>query len=117
MPFGEISMVSEQILLQTLSMKLLSVILHGSKPTLQWDGLKEKTYSGLCSTKPYYIPASNSARVFVRGQEDEFSELALAAFYGVNEVSKLVTLTTTDMKHVDRKLKLCQDPSSHDKYC
>ncbi|KAG5523272.1 hypothetical protein RHGRI_035184 [Rhododendron griersonianum] len=66
MPFRELSTVSEEIMLQTLSMKLFSVSFHGSKPTLQRHGLKEKTYSGLCSTKPCDIPASNSAGVFVR---------------------------------------------------
>ncbi|XP_058195838.1 uncharacterized protein LOC131312108 isoform X2 [Rhododendron vialii] len=55
-------------------MKLLSVSLQGSKPTLQLHGLKEKTYSGLCSTKPSDIPASNSFGVSVRGLDDEFSE-------------------------------------------
>ncbi|KAI8541113.1 hypothetical protein RHMOL_Rhmol08G0037200 [Rhododendron molle] len=71
---GVISMVSEEILLQTLSKKHLSVSLQGSKPTLQRHGLKEKIYSGLCSTKPFEIPASNSAGVFVHGLEGEFSE-------------------------------------------
>ncbi|KAI8557157.1 hypothetical protein RHMOL_Rhmol05G0313400 [Rhododendron molle] len=36
---GEISMVSEEILLQTLSKKLLSVSLQASKPTLQRHGV------------------------------------------------------------------------------
>ncbi|KAG5534544.1 hypothetical protein RHGRI_022609 [Rhododendron griersonianum] len=71
---GEISMVSEEILLQTLSEKHLSVSLQESKPTLQRHGLKEKIYSVLCSTKPFEIPASNSAGVFVHGLESEFSE-------------------------------------------
>ncbi|CAL5434735.1 unnamed protein product [Camellia sinensis] len=31
-------------------------------------------------------------------------------------VSKLQIPTATDMKHVDRKLKSCRDPGSHDKY-
>ncbi|KAL7002964.1 hypothetical protein U1Q18_004124 [Sarracenia purpurea var. burkii] len=30
-------------------------------------------------------------------------------------VTKLETPTATDMKHIDRKLKSCRDPSSHDK--
>lgn len=77
---GEISMVSEEILLQTLSKKLLSVSLQGSKLTLQRHGLKEMTYSGLCSTKPVEIPASNSAGVFVHGLEDEFSEVSFIMF-------------------------------------
>ena len=33
------------------------------------------------------------------------------------QVSKLETPTATDMKHIDRKLKSCRDPSSHEKYC
>ncbi|XP_058224886.1 cyclin-H1-1-like isoform X3 [Rhododendron vialii] len=43
------------------------------------------------------------------------SELTVSLNAIISLVSKLVTLTATDMKHVDRKLKLCQDPSSHDK--
>ncbi|XP_058224885.1 cyclin-H1-1-like isoform X2 [Rhododendron vialii] len=42
------------------------------------------------------------------------SELTVSLNAIISLVSKLVTLTATDMKHVDRKLKLCQDPSSHD---
>ncbi|KAI8529427.1 hypothetical protein RHMOL_Rhmol12G0224200 [Rhododendron molle] len=78
-----------EILLQTLSMKLLSVSLQGSKPTLQRHGLKEKTYSGLCSTKPYDIPASNSSGVSVRGLEDEFSEVRSPAFNSLHTLSIL----------------------------
>ncbi|KAI8557115.1 hypothetical protein RHMOL_Rhmol05G0309900 [Rhododendron molle] len=43
------------------------------------------------------------------------SELTVSLNAILSLVSKLVTLTATDMKHVDRKLKLCRDPSSHDK--
>lgn len=43
------------------------------------------------------------------------SELTFSLNTICSLVSKLVTLTATDMKHVDRKLKLCRDPSSHDK--
>ncbi|KAG5550676.1 hypothetical protein RHGRI_015582 [Rhododendron griersonianum] len=86
---GEISMVSEEILLQTLSKKLLSVSLQGSKLTLQRHGLKEKTYSGLCSTKPFEIPASNSAGVFVHGLEDEFSEVRRSACHSLHTLSIL----------------------------
>ncbi|KAG5550644.1 hypothetical protein RHGRI_015555 [Rhododendron griersonianum] len=43
------------------------------------------------------------------------SELTVSLNAIISLVSKLVTLTATDMKHVDRKLKLCRDPSSHDK--
>ncbi|KVI11813.1 Cyclin C/H/T/L [Cynara cardunculus var. scolymus] len=31
-------------------------------------------------------------------------------------VNKLVTPTAADMKHIDRKLKYCRDPGSHEKY-
>ncbi|XP_058214683.1 protein SIEL isoform X1 [Rhododendron vialii] len=86
---GEISMVSEEILLQTLSKKLLSVSLQGSKLTLQRLGLKEKTCSGLCSTKPFEIPASNSAGVFVHGLEDEFSEVRRSACHSLHTLSIL----------------------------
>ncbi|KAF7142640.1 hypothetical protein RHSIM_Rhsim05G0222800 [Rhododendron simsii] len=43
------------------------------------------------------------------------SELTVSMNAIISLVTKLVTLTATDMKHVDRKLKLCRDPSSHDK--
>lgn len=33
------------------------------------------------------------------------------------QVSKLETPTSKDVKHIDRKLKSCLDPGSHDKYC
>ncbi|XP_035845675.1 cyclin-H1-1 [Helianthus annuus] len=31
-------------------------------------------------------------------------------------VNNLVTPTAADMKHIDRKLKYCRDPGSHEKY-
>ncbi|XP_058195835.1 protein SIEL-like isoform X1 [Rhododendron vialii] len=71
-------------------MKLLSVSLQGSKPTLQLHGLKEKTYSGLCSTKPSDIPASNSFGVSVRGLDDEFSEVRRPAFHSFHTLSILL---------------------------
>ncbi|KAH7867126.1 hypothetical protein Vadar_029110 [Vaccinium darrowii] len=98
---GEISMVSEEILLQTLSKKPLSVSLQGSKPILQQCGLKQKTYLGLCSTKQFEIPASNAAGVFVHGLEDEFSEaletlrcMALFDRLKVQETHMLMFLST-----------------------
>ncbi|THG03076.1 hypothetical protein TEA_026148 [Camellia sinensis var. sinensis] len=57
---GEIGMVSEDILLQTLSKKVHS-------------GIKGKTYPGLCSGKPFDIPASSAAGAILHGLEDEFS--------------------------------------------
>ncbi|KAL7265628.1 hypothetical protein ACSBR1_003420 [Camellia fascicularis] len=59
---GEIGMVSEDILLQTLSKKVHS-------------GIKGKTYPGLCSGKPFDIPASSASGAILHGLEDEFCEL------------------------------------------
>ncbi|KAL6955254.1 hypothetical protein U1Q18_045534 [Sarracenia purpurea var. burkii] len=73
---GEIAMVSEDILLQTLSKKLLSVI-------------KEKTYPGMCSANPVEIPASSAAGVFVHGLEDEFCEVRKSACHSLHMLSIL----------------------------
>ncbi|KAK3019411.1 hypothetical protein RJ639_004661, partial [Escallonia herrerae] len=43
------------------------------------------------------------------------SELASSLNAIDSVVSKLVTPTAADMKHIDRKLKSCRDPGSHDK--
>ncbi|KAL8099830.1 cyclin-H1-1 [Apium graveolens] len=43
------------------------------------------------------------------------SELTSALNNIDSVVSKLATPTASDMKHIDRKLKSCRDPSSHDK--
>ncbi|KAI3981166.1 hypothetical protein MKX01_031591, partial [Papaver californicum] len=54
-------MLSEDILLQTLSKKVLGY-------------LKERKFPRKSNTKIYDLPASNAAGAFVHGFEDEFYE-------------------------------------------
>ncbi|CAL5335222.1 unnamed protein product [Camellia sinensis] len=73
---GEIGMVSEDILLQTLSKKVHS-------------GIKGKTYPGLCSGKPFDIPASSAAGAILHGLEDEFCEVRRSACHAIQTLSIL----------------------------
>ncbi|KAI3948189.1 hypothetical protein MKX01_014788 [Papaver californicum] len=59
---GKIKMVSEDILLQTLSKKVLGY-------------LKERKFPEKSNTKILDLPASNAAGAFVHGLEDEFYEV------------------------------------------
>ncbi|KAI3973165.1 hypothetical protein MKX01_020900 [Papaver californicum] len=63
---GKIKMVSEDILLQTLSKKVLGY-------------LKERKFPGKSNTKILDLPASNAAGAFVHGLEDEFYEVRRSA--------------------------------------
>ncbi|KAI3927616.1 hypothetical protein MKX01_026549 [Papaver californicum] len=63
---GKIKMVSEDILLQTLSKKVLGY-------------LKERKFPGKSNTKILDLAASNSAGAFVHGLEDEFYEVRRSA--------------------------------------
>ncbi|MCL7029626.1 hypothetical protein MKW94_020259 [Papaver nudicaule] len=63
---GKIKMVSEDILLQTLSKKVLG-------------NLKERKFPGKISKKFLDLPASNAAGAFVHGLEDEFYEVRRSA--------------------------------------
>lgn len=60
---GKVGMVSEKILLQTLSKKVL-------------PSTKEKKYPGQFTAKQFELPASCAAGAFVHGLEDEFHEVA-----------------------------------------
>ncbi|XP_057512953.1 LOW QUALITY PROTEIN: protein SIEL [Actinidia eriantha] len=73
---GEIGMVSEDILLQTLSKKLLSA-------------LKDKNYPGLYSGKPFELRASDASGVFLHGLEDEFCEVRRSACHSLQTLSIL----------------------------
>ncbi|KAF9597496.1 hypothetical protein IFM89_019023 [Coptis chinensis] len=59
---GEMKLVSEDILLQTLSKKVIGVT-------------KKRKISGLVTSKVVDLPPSNAAGVFVHGLEDEFHEV------------------------------------------
>ncbi|KAI3966474.1 hypothetical protein MKW92_034964 [Papaver armeniacum] len=63
---GKMKMVSEDILLQTLSKKVLG-------------NLKERKFPGKSNTKILDLPASNAAGAFVHGLEDEFYEVRSSA--------------------------------------
>ncbi|KAI3987806.1 hypothetical protein MKX01_019187 [Papaver californicum] len=63
---GEIKMLSEDILLQTFSKKVLGY-------------LKERKFPRKSNTKFYDLPASNAAGAFVHGLEDEFYEVRRSA--------------------------------------
>ncbi|XP_052199540.1 protein SIEL isoform X1 [Diospyros lotus] len=73
---GAFSMVSEAILVQTLSKKVLST-------------MKEKTYPSLSSLKLVEMPASSVAGAFVHGLEDEFYEVRRSACYALQQLSIL----------------------------
>lgn len=59
---GKIKLVSEDILLQTLSKKVLAI-------------MKEKNSHGQCTAERFEILASSYAGAFVHGLEDEFHEV------------------------------------------
>ncbi|KAI3865321.1 hypothetical protein MKX03_037299 [Papaver bracteatum] len=63
---GKMKMVSEDILLQTLSKKVLG-------------NLKERKFPGKKNAKILDLPASNTAGAFVHGLEDEFYEVRRSA--------------------------------------
>ncbi|XAR68759.1 hypothetical protein NMG60_11000117 [Bertholletia excelsa] len=75
---GKIGMVSEDVLMQTLSKKVLPVN-------------KEKTYCGMGFAKPFEIPVSNAAGTFVHGLEDEFCEVRRSASHSLHTLSVLST--------------------------
>lgn len=63
---GKINVVSEDILLQTLSKRVLVIT-------------KEKSSLGQCPAEQFEILASNVAGVLVHGLEDEFYEVTFVA--------------------------------------
>ncbi|XP_042496073.1 protein SIEL [Macadamia integrifolia] len=63
---GKMKLVSEDLLLQSLSKKVLRVT-------------KEKKIVGRCSTKEYELPVSGAAGAFVHGLEDEFHKVRSSA--------------------------------------
>ncbi|KAA8517473.1 hypothetical protein F0562_017766 [Nyssa sinensis] len=78
---GKIGMVSEDILSQALSKKVLA-------------STKGKIYPGhcsikQCSTKQFEIPASSAAGAFVHGLEDEFYEVRRSACYSLRMLAIL----------------------------
>ncbi|KAM7532040.1 hypothetical protein LguiB_035450 [Lonicera macranthoides] len=73
---GKVGMVSEKILLQTLSKKVL-------------PSTKEKKYPGQFTAKQCELPASCAAGAFVHGLEDEFHEFKIedrGAMVIINEI-------------------------------
>lgn len=73
---GDVGLVSEDLLLQTLSKKPLPAI-------------REKSYHALCSTKSVEIGASSAAGAFVHGLEDEFCEVRKSACHSLHTLSIL----------------------------
>ncbi|XP_026396320.1 protein SIEL-like isoform X1 [Papaver somniferum] len=67
---GKMKMVSEDILLQTLSKKVLG-------------NLKERKFPGKRNAKNLDLPASNAADAFIHGLEDEFYEVRKSACYSL----------------------------------
>ncbi|KAL5727932.1 hypothetical protein ACHQM5_001071 [Ranunculus cassubicifolius] len=63
---GDTKLVSEDILLQTLSKK-------------STDSIKDRKITGLCTSNDFELPAMNVAGVFIHGFEDEFNEVRKAA--------------------------------------
>lgn len=63
---GKITFVSEDMLLQSVSKKLLGTI-------------RDKQSLAPCSARPYKVYSSSAAGVFIHGLEDEYSEVQRAA--------------------------------------
>ena len=61
---GKIAFVSEDMLLQSISKKLLGTI-------------RDKQTLAPCSAKPYEVHSSSAAGVFIHGLEDEYSEVKM----------------------------------------
>ncbi|XP_065871772.1 protein SIEL isoform X1 [Euphorbia lathyris] len=87
---GKIKMVSEDILLQTLSKKVLSI-------------MKEKKPYHLHIAKRVEILASNAAGAFVHGLEDEYYEVRQSACYSLRN---LIILSA---EFADRALNILMD--------
>ncbi|KAI3841129.1 hypothetical protein MKX03_007857 [Papaver bracteatum] len=87
---GKMKMVSEDILLQTLSKKVLG-------------NLKERKFPGKSNTKFLDLPASNAAGAFVHGLEDEFYEVRRSA------CNSLGMLTDLSVQFANDALNLLMD--------
>ncbi|GLT73769.1 hypothetical protein SLA2020_456050 [Shorea laevis] len=92
---GKIGPVSEGILLQTLSKKVLGIT-------------KEKKSSSYCPMEWLEIPASNAAGIIVHGLEDEFYEVRMSACYSLR------TLTVFSAKFAGEALNLLMDMLNDD---
>ncbi|PIA37467.1 hypothetical protein AQUCO_03000205v1 [Aquilegia coerulea] len=73
---GQMKLVSEDLLLQTLSKKI----------TIQ---IKKRKKIDLCTSKKFDLPASNVAGVFVHGLEDEFSEVRKSSCISLGKLTIL----------------------------
>ncbi|KAF2306481.1 hypothetical protein GH714_018462 [Hevea brasiliensis] len=87
---GNIQMVSEDILLQTLSKKVLSI-------------MKKKRSHSLHTTENFELLASSAAGAFIHGLEDEFCEVQKSACCSLR---KLITLSS---EFADQALSLLMD--------
>ncbi|GLT89368.1 hypothetical protein SLE2022_073510 [Rubroshorea leprosula] len=92
---GKIGPVCEDILLQTLSKKVLGIT-------------KEKKSSRYCPMEWLEIPASNAAGIIVHGLEDEFYEVRMSACYSLR------TLTVFSAKFAGEALNLLMDMLNDD---
>ncbi|RZC63273.1 hypothetical protein C5167_025054 [Papaver somniferum] len=87
---GKMKFVSEDILLQTLSKKVLG-------------NLKERKFPGKSNTKILDLPASNAAGAFIHGLEDEFYEVRRSACYSLG------MLTDFSVRFANDALNLLMD--------
>ncbi|KAM4079004.1 hypothetical protein ACB094_09G083100 [Castanea mollissima] len=92
---GKINVVSEDILLQTLSKRVLAIT-------------KEKRSLGQCPAEQFEILASNVAGVLVHGLEDEFYEVRKSACHSLR------TLTIISAEFAGEALNLLMDVLNDD---
>ncbi|XP_030926422.1 protein SIEL isoform X1 [Quercus lobata] len=92
---GKINLVSEDILLQTLSKRVLAIT-------------KEKRSLGQCPAEQFEILASNVAGVLVHGLEDEFYEVRKSACHSLR------TLTIISAEFAGEALNLLMDVLNDD---
>ncbi|KAJ6778037.1 hypothetical protein OIU74_001930 [Salix koriyanagi] len=83
---GKIKLVSEDILLQTISKKVLAI-------------MKEKNSHGQCTAERFEILASSYAGAFMHGLEDEFHESLSLLMDMLNDDSMAVRLEALEALH------------------
>ncbi|KAF5200801.1 Integrator complex subunit [Thalictrum thalictroides] len=92
---GQMKLVSEDLLLQTLSKK---ITIH----------FKKRKTIVLCTSKKFDLPASNVAGVFVHGLEDEFSEVRKSTCISLGK------LTISYVQFAEEALNLLMDMLNDD---
>ncbi|CAK9162369.1 unnamed protein product [Ilex paraguariensis] len=92
---GKIPTVTADVLLQTVSKKVLEIN-------------KKKKYPGQFTAKQFEIPASNAAGAFVHGLEDEFYEVRRSACFSLR------TLTILSSEFAGQILNLLMDVLNDD---